>query len=118
MLYTAGMPTTHTTRIIVQEVGALMGRYRITQAELADAIGMSAQAMSQRMQGRIAFRIDELDEIAAYFDVPITSLVESSADHIQTDRSGPRRSPGRGSRTGRLLTGMTGTLVGAGVGAQ
>jgi transcriptional regulator with XRE-family HTH domain len=114
MLYTDGMSNTHTTRIIVQEVGALMGRYRITQAELADAIGMSAQAMSQRMQGRIAFRIDELDEIAAYFDVPITSLVESS-DHAQTDRSGPRRSSRGGFRTGRGFTGDEAMLVGAGI---
>jgi transcriptional regulator with XRE-family HTH domain len=83
-----------------------MGRYRITQAELADAIGMSAQAMSQRMQGRIAFRIDELDEIAAYFDVPITSLLESSdpaGDVSRTSSRGPsvrsKRGPGGPTRS-------------------
>jgi transcriptional regulator with XRE-family HTH domain len=87
------MPTTHTTQIIIEEVGALMGRHRITQGELARAVGLSAQSMSQRMQAHINFRVDELEAIAAYFDVPITALFTTS----NPGGDGPRR--GMGGRT-------------------
>lgn len=84
------MPTTHTTQIIIEEVGSLLGRHRVKQSELAREIGLSAQSMSQRMQGHINFRVDELEAIASYFDVPITALFTTS----NPGGEGPRRGMG------------------------
>lgn len=115
------MPTTPTNQRIIHEVGALIGRHRLTQKELATAIGIGQQAMSQRMTGHTPFTIADLEAISAYFDVPITSLFsppESGGNVAPVNRpSSSRKGPRGGSRTGRMLTGNEAMLVGASIGA-
>ncbi len=39
------------------------------QAELATALGMTGNALSRRVSGKLSFRADELMQIAEYFGV-------------------------------------------------
>jgi len=114
-----GMPTTPTNQRIIHEVGALIGRHRLTQKELATAIGIGQQAMSQRMTGHTPFTIADLELISAYFDVPITSLFtapESGGNIAPVNRSAASRNAPRGGfRTGRDLTVGEEMLVGVGI---
>lgn len=48
-----------------------------TQADLAHAIGTSRQAISQRLLGRINWRIDELQTIADFLGVPLAELINT-----------------------------------------
>jgi transcriptional regulator with XRE-family HTH domain len=59
---------------VVEEIRALMGRRRVSQKQLGEALGLAQPTMSKRMNGKIPFDLDELDAIAEFFDVPITDL--------------------------------------------
>lgn len=52
----------------------LMGVRRITQLELAAAIGLKRQVMGNRVAGRTRFTTDEAEVIARFFDVPLEVL--------------------------------------------
>lgn len=47
-----------------------------TQLDLANALDVSRQAISQRLLGRIDFRIDELQTLADFLDVPLADLLD------------------------------------------
>lgn len=72
------------------EVLALMGRHRVTQTTLAAYLGMKQSSLSDRLKCMTPWRVDELEAIAAYFDVPVTKLLgddpiiscSSRADHL------------------------------------
>ena len=44
-------------------------------ASLAEILGCSRQAISQKMRGDYGFRIEELDRIATAWGVPLASLL-------------------------------------------
>jgi transcriptional regulator with XRE-family HTH domain len=67
-----------TTATIIGELRALMARRRVTQGQLADVLGCSAQSVTRRMKGDKSFTIDELDTIAAYLLVVQNLLGHSS----------------------------------------
>ncbi|WP_454836321.1 helix-turn-helix domain-containing protein [Rhodococcus qingshengii] len=46
----------------------------ISQTQLARAIGMSQQMLSQRMLGRVAFNVNELTAVAEFLRVPVEHL--------------------------------------------
>lgn len=52
-----------------------MGRRRISQTALAEALGMSQPSLSKRLSGDQAFSLDELLAVAAFFDVEVTALL-------------------------------------------
>lgn len=57
------------------EVRVLLARHGRTQAELAEHLGLSAFAISRRMTGAITWDIDELQQVATYFDVSVRDLL-------------------------------------------
>jgi len=61
-------------RTVAEEVRVLLTRRAITQKVLAAEIGMGQPQMSRRLKGHVPFDVDELEAIAAFFDVPITDL--------------------------------------------
>lgn len=56
-------------------VRAELARRRKRQEDLAELLGLTRQAVSQRLLGRVDFRIAELQAIADYLEVPIGTLV-------------------------------------------
>ncbi len=56
------------------EIRALMGRYGTTQTALAVVCGMSQSAFSRKLKGVVAWTVDDLFAVAAYYNVPITAL--------------------------------------------
>lgn len=51
-----------------------MGRQRVTQKRLAEALHLSQQALSRRMTGEIPLDVDEIQQIADFLNVPLSQL--------------------------------------------
>lgn len=60
---------------VSSEVRAWMGRRGIRQQELADAMGVSRQAISARLAGRTQWTVDDLAAAANALDVEVTTLL-------------------------------------------
>ena len=54
---------------------ALMASRRLTRSDLAVALGIGAQSAGRRLNGTHDFRLDELEDIAAWLRVPLSELV-------------------------------------------
>lgn len=52
-----------------------MARSRVSQAQLGQALGLTQQAISRRLNGVVAFDVDELAVTADLLSVPIASLI-------------------------------------------
>lgn len=65
-------------------VRAEMARRRVTQAQLAEALGKTQQAVSARLNGRVAFDVNELHTVAEVLDIDVTDLLTAGA---RTQRS-------------------------------
>ena len=64
-----------TTTTVTEEIAALMGRRgRLSAVKLAKDLGWSYSYLSRRLNGANDWTIGDLDQIADYFDVPITDL--------------------------------------------
>lgn len=50
---------------VATEIRAEMARQRISLTALADATSISLSTLRRRIDGRIAFRVDELDKVTA-----------------------------------------------------
>ncbi len=48
----------------------------LTQEAAASVIGLSQPALSRRMHGEVAWRSDDLDELADLLALPVEALVE------------------------------------------
>ncbi len=59
---------------VAAEVRALMGRHRISQAQLSDAIDMSHAGLSERLSGKTNFTVRELGKIARFFGKSLGDL--------------------------------------------
>ena len=57
------------------EIRALMGRHRVTQTALAEYLGMSQSALSERLNGHVPWDIDDLVGIADRFEINPADLV-------------------------------------------
>lgn len=69
------MPNTTAAERIAANVRAELGRQLRSGANLAKAVNMSQAAMQRRLTGRIAFDVDELDQIAAELNVSLSYLI-------------------------------------------
>lgn len=65
------MPHSHVTANIRAEV-ARKGK---NQGDLAKLLGITRQGISQRMLGRVDFRVSEVQKIADYLGVPMAALL-------------------------------------------
>ncbi len=72
------MPEPRNPRAAVSaEIRALMGRYRVTQTQLAQVLGMSQSSLSARLSGSVPWDVDDLDKIAEHFKVEVIALFGS-----------------------------------------
>ncbi len=61
--------------IVAAEVRAEMGRQRKSQDDLADVLGIARSVISLRLNGHRPFKLAEVELLADYFGVPLTSLI-------------------------------------------
>jgi transcriptional regulator with XRE-family HTH domain len=61
--------------IVAAEIRAEMGRQRKSQDDLADVLGIARSVISLRLNGHRPFKLAEVEQLADYFGVPITSLI-------------------------------------------
>ncbi|WP_213452855.1 helix-turn-helix domain-containing protein [Rhizomonospora bruguierae] len=79
---------------IAAELRAEMGRQRVTQAKLADVLGVSQPQVSDRMLGTVDWRVTELIQVAEFLGVPVTRFLagpEASKTHPTPTRPTPTR---------------------------
>jgi transcriptional regulator with XRE-family HTH domain len=62
-----------------RNIRAEMGRRKLSQAALGQIVGLSQASLSLRLNGNVAFTIDELVKIAAGLDVSLETLTEGVA---------------------------------------
>lgn len=55
-------------------VRAAAARAQKRQRDLAAAVGLSQQAMSRRLNGEVAFDVDEIHALAQFLDVSVDEL--------------------------------------------
>lgn len=74
------MPVATTTASPSETTGsnvkAEMARRSISQAQLAQALGLSQTGISARIRGVTPFDVNELIAAAAFLDVPVERLLE------------------------------------------
>ena len=56
-----------------------MGRKRVTQAQVAQALGMSQAAVSRRLGGQLPFDVDDLARLADLFGTEVSELLGITA---------------------------------------
>lgn len=71
------MTTSPTVEAINGEIRAWAARRKVSQAEIAQALGISQTAVSQRLLGSIDWRLNELLALAALFQITIGQLLET-----------------------------------------
>lgn len=54
-----------------------MARRGITQAQLAEALGISQQSVSMRLTGRTSWNVDDLEPVADLLGVSVSQLLSS-----------------------------------------
>jgi hypothetical protein len=60
---------------IAENLRALKGRRRVSDAEIADGTGLSRSAVNDRLTGRARIQVEDLGKFAAYFEVPLEQLL-------------------------------------------
>ena len=62
---------------VVRNVRGLMGEMGVSQAEVGRWLGLSQAAIAKRVSTRqVVFNVDELEQIAGHFGVPVQSLFD------------------------------------------
>lgn len=62
-------------RTIAKQVRGQLRANHVTQRELADSVGMSEQALSNKLRGLKNFTLRDVSRIADFFDVSVDSLL-------------------------------------------
>ena len=62
--------------VVAGNVRLEAARVGVSQADLAQILGMSRSAVSLRHTGKVAWRVDELERVAWYLNFPVTDLLE------------------------------------------
>lgn len=61
---------------VADAVRAELARARVPVRRLQEVLGLSEPTMSNRMMGRVAFTLDELEKISQLLGVPPTTFVQ------------------------------------------
>lgn len=61
--------------VISHNVRRLMDQRRVSQQELANAVGLPQSSISKRLRGAVPWDADDLEAVAIAFTVPVTELV-------------------------------------------
>lgn len=60
---------------VAANVRAELGRHSRTQHDLGQALGRSQPYVSRRLNGKVAFGVDEVEKIALWLEVPVSALL-------------------------------------------
>jgi transcriptional regulator with XRE-family HTH domain len=74
-------PSTATDTVRI-EVKVMMARHDERQVDIAAVLGLSQSQISERIHGRKAFTIHELELLGAHWDVPITFFFADKAGAV------------------------------------
>lgn len=89
------------------EIGSLMGRYRVTQTELAAYLGLTQVSVSDRLNGKTDWKAAELIQVAHAFGRHVAELWGGQAPHGGgPDDGAAARRADDGTRTRNILLGM------------
>lgn len=61
---------------VAANVRAEMARRGTTQLQIAALLDTSRESVRRRLHGTVTFRIDELQKIAQYLDIPLLELID------------------------------------------
>lgn len=78
------MGTLSLSESVAAEIRALMARRMMTQAELAEKIGVSEMWVSRKARGRQVIDLDDLQRIADALDVAVVDLLPTTASDRPT----------------------------------
>lgn len=94
---TAPAPVTTRSEAIRVEVRAHLARIGVTQGQLAKALGVSQQSVSDRMRGRTPWTLDETTALEHVLGLTPGALLHAALDavprYLETAKA-PRRSEG------------------------
>lgn len=77
-------------QLVGERVHQALWRRKITQTQFAPMLGVTQSALSRKMRGERAFGVDELLDISAYLDIPVTELLPTRKDpHPEDPDGGP-----------------------------
>lgn len=62
------------------EIRGLMGARRLNATDLANVIGVSTSTAKRRLNGDADLSVNELEEIAAWLEVPVGRIIAPTAD--------------------------------------
>lgn len=86
-------------RTISRNVAALMDERRVSQAQLAAAIGLQQSSVGKRLRGDTNWTANDIEAVSIAFDVSVAQLIEPA----RKAPARPLRSVGRvARRTGRV----------------
>lgn len=60
---------------VSDNIAAEMRRHKVSQAALAQHLGLSQPAVSARLRGKVEWRLPEIIAVAAHLDVPLSCLI-------------------------------------------
>ena len=69
-------------KVIANNLIKLRKKNKLTQNELASKVNYSDNAISRWERAEVTPSIETLDQIAKYFDVPLSSLIEDNAEGV------------------------------------
>ena len=68
--------------VVGANVRAELARRRLSQSDLAAHLGVSQTAISKRLSGEVAWDINELSTVAAFFGLTVEQLVADPIEHV------------------------------------
>lgn len=74
---------------VAGEVRAEMGRQRLNQRQIAEALGITQGAVWKKLDGRTPFRLAELETLADLFQVPVVQLLGDGTGPTGPTPTGP-----------------------------
>jgi transcriptional regulator with XRE-family HTH domain len=88
--------------VVADNVRILCSRRRVHQSDLADFLGMSRMAVSDRFRYRTPWTLDEVGLLAQAFQVPVSVLLGEPPSPVSTEGQAPEQLLGLPERDGRL----------------
>ncbi len=57
---------------VIKKINSLLGGEKIRQSDLAKKLNLSARTVSLKLNGKVDFKLKEIERIAELFDVPLS----------------------------------------------
>ena len=77
-------------QVVTENIRALMARRGVRQPQIMALLGLSQPAVSRRLNGQLAWDIDELETIGIAFGVSVAKLVGGTEENPHPDPESSR----------------------------